>query len=703
MESDTQKKICVCIMGMHRSGTSALAGSIARMGFDCGYSLLPKGEENQKGFYENAEILKINEELLNRAGYSWPDINSRRIESTLVEDFRKRIEDLIDDEFTSPNRIMIKDPRFSFTFPVWEIVLNEMGYDITVIVAIRNPSEIAGSLYRRNIIPHDQSYLLFCRYVLNALLVSNQCVTRVIDFNDLLKQKSDLLFESLDHLVYDELRTESVINRISRFLSSDLRHESSLGFLEEGSYESLAYNLHRAILDQVSKKSDDNKDIVNKFYPILDNLCQEYIEETNSSVRIEEAMLPLEQRIEELEEIIQEQEKNHLRTLNEESDIRERLLNNHEIQIEKARESIEKSERELCLWKDMSPFVSVIIICWNNSEFLRTCYDSILIQDYSNLEIILVDNDSIDNSVELTEELYPDVRILELEHNLGFAEGNNRAIELVLSEKKSDFIFILNPDTSMEPNCISELVLAAKKFYTFGSFSPKLLMMECPEYLNSAGGDCLFKCGDNLARSFFQLDNNDPNDSVNEIRDIFGPSGAATFIRTDLLRMIDGFEKELFTYYEDVELNFKVILAGWRSLYVPSSRVHHYQGGTLDDFSERKLYLLNRNKFVVLLRTLPYILWKRYFTEIFKSYLALMKHMMHINQTKIGIKLSLALILKLPYHLIKRRQLYNKLSPSIESKKYIGRLIEDHENAMTPQVRAQSFGAYNDYMAKRVG
>lgn len=369
--------------------------------------------------------------------------------------------------------------------------------------------------------------------------------------------------------------------------------------------------------------------------------------------------------------------------------------------INNLNQQIKQSQVDLAKKEDLIPQVSILVICWNNKKFLEKCFDSIADQSYPNIETILIDNASEDDSISFTKDHYPWIRILELSKNFGFAEGNNFGMRLVLNERKSSYVFILNPDTELYPNCIEHLIERANEYYTFGSFSPKVKMMENPSLLNSAGGDCVFKCGDNLARAFY-FENNNEDETISSVRDIFGMSGAGSFMRCDMLRQIGLYDASLFTYYEDVDLNYRIQLSGWKSLYVPEAEMLHYQGGTLNDFSPWKTYLLNRNKYYVLLKNLPSNLIWKYKVDILGSYLGLYKHLKQKKQLKIFINLTTYLVAHLIPILIKRRIIYKKFRPNKNISKYLDNLIIEHEEFMNPAVRAKSFEKYLEDLKARV-
>ena len=353
-------------------------------------------------------------------------------------------------------------------------------------------------------------------------------------------------------------------------------------------------------------------------------------------------------------------------------------------------------QNQLIMQNRYSPLVSIIIICWNNKKFLRDCIASIYSQSYSNYEIILTDNASSDDSVEFTQKNYPTVRIIKNRINLGFAEGNNVAMRLVLNEKRSKYILILNPDTTIEPDFIEKLVNAAERNKTIGAFAPKMLVMNKKNKISSAGGDCIFRWGDNLSRMFYFENNKNHKEQP-----VFGPSGAGAFYRVEMLEQIGLYDRFLFTYYEDVDLNFRIQKSGWGALYVPNAIMYHYQSGSLNDFNPYKTYLLNRNKYLVILKNYPLYLMRIYWKELIRSFAAFARYCFKNELKIVWIKIILFVFFSLPIILVKRNEL-RKIT-LINDKYIIKRFIEDHEQLMSPEQCQKSFNEYIQDLKEREG
>lgn len=163
---------CIVILGMHRSGTSALTGVLSLLGIHAGDTLLPAVEEvNPKGFWEHAEIVSIHEQLLNALNSSWEDENALPDQwwlSPSVDDFRSRIVSALRRDFGNLPVWLIKDPRMCRLLPLWQQVLHELGCQPLYVLAVRNPAEVAHSLRKRDNLTEESSCLLWLTHMLEA-------------------------------------------------------------------------------------------------------------------------------------------------------------------------------------------------------------------------------------------------------------------------------------------------------------------------------------------------------------------------------------------------------------------------------------------------------------------------------------------------------------------------------------------------------
>ena len=215
---------------------------------------------------------------------------------------------------------------------------------------------------------------------------------------------------------------------------------------------------------------------------------------------------------------------------------------------------------------------TVIIVNWNGEVFLERCLAALMNQTVKSHEIIFVDNASSDRSIEIVDR-FPSVRVLEQEQNTGFARGNNLAIAAASSE--TEWIVLLNPDAFPEPRWLEELLAAAHCNPGFDAFGSKLVVAADPGVLDGAG-DVYHVSG-----LVWRMGHGAPvASSVEQAREVFSPCAAAAMYRRNALREVGGFDEDYFCYVEDVDLGFRLRLAGYRCLYVPLSVAHHVGSGT---------------------------------------------------------------------------------------------------------------------------
>ncbi|TAN64841.1 MAG: glycosyltransferase family 2 protein [Methylobacter sp.] len=248
------------------------------------------------------------------------------------------------------------------------------------------------------------------------------------------------------------------------------------------------------------------------------------------------------------------------------------------------------------------PNVSVIIVNWNGAEFLNQCLSALMAQTLKPYEIILLDNDSSDGSVDIVQR-FSFVRLIALAQNTGFARGNNLAIEEASDE--SEWIALINPDAFAEPHWLEELIAAAQRNPAFDFFASKLLNAGDTSLLDGEG-DAYHLSGRvwRLGRGASVMRQADSN------REVFSPCAAAALYRRSALCKIGGFDEDYFCYVEDVDLGFRLRLAGYRCLYVPQSVAHHVGSGTTGGrHSHFSVYHGHRNLVWTFIKNMPGILF----------------------------------------------------------------------------------------------
>ena len=254
------------------------------------------------------------------------------------------------------------------------------------------------------------------------------------------------------------------------------------------------------------------------------------------------------------------------------------------------------------LRQNIWPKVTIVIVTWNGERFLDQCLSALLAQTVKPHEIILVDNASADRSLEIARR-FPSVRLMALERNTGFAQGNNLAIEA--ASKDSEWIGFINPDAFAESRWLETLLVAAKANSKFDVFGSQLVNAAEPLILDGVGDAY------HLSGRVWRKSRGTPISATTESKcEIFSPCAAAALYRRSALLELGGFDEDYFCYVEDVDLGFRLRLAGYRCLYVPQSVAHHVGSGTTGgQHSDFSVYHGHRNLVWTFVKDMPGILF----------------------------------------------------------------------------------------------
>jgi hypothetical protein len=183
------RRLAVVVLGMHRSGTSAIAGTAVRLGLTAPATMLPPSVDNPSGFYESVKVTNLNQWLLRQAGCGWYDCLQFDI-NHLSDPTRAAAADMVRavlrEEFADAPAIVLKDPRLCLTLPVWVPVLRAAGMDLAVLLAIRHPAEALRSLSVRDHVPETEAAAVWLHYTLEAERASRSLPRAVVEYDDLL-------------------------------------------------------------------------------------------------------------------------------------------------------------------------------------------------------------------------------------------------------------------------------------------------------------------------------------------------------------------------------------------------------------------------------------------------------------------------------------------------------------------------------------
>jgi GT2 family glycosyltransferase len=258
----------------------------------------------------------------------------------------------------------------------------------------------------------------------------------------------------------------------------------------------------------------------------------------------------------------------------------------------------------------VTPKVSIVIINFNGRNYLEQFLPSLVGGGYPNQELVVADNASTDDSVSFLQEFYPQVRIVLLDRNYGFAGGYNRALKQV----KADYYVLLNSDVEVTPGWVGPVIELMESDKTIGACQPKLRSYREKDHFEYAGaaGGWMDSLGYPFARGrIFDYCEKDEG-QYDRAERIFWASGAAMFVRPELYHSLEGLDEYFFAHMEEIDFCWRLQLAGYSIYACPQSVVYHMGGGTLPKGNERKVFLNFRNNLIMLAKNLPkrQSLWK---------------------------------------------------------------------------------------------
>jgi GT2 family glycosyltransferase len=248
--------------------------------------------------------------------------------------------------------------------------------------------------------------------------------------------------------------------------------------------------------------------------------------------------------------------------------------------------------------------VAVVILNWNGIDFLQKFLPSVIIHTDTELaEIIVADNGSTDLSVNWLTRNYPQVRIIKLERNYGFAEGYN----LALREIKSSYFLLLNSDVEVTPKWLEPLVSILDTDPSVAACMPKIKSFNNRSFFEYAGaaGGFIDRYGYPFCRGRILYHIEEDHGQYNNSMDIFWASGACMLVRKELYFSSGGLDPFFFAHMEEIDLCWRMKNMGYRIRFCHESEVFHLGGGTLPKSNHRKTYLNFRNNLILLIKNLP--------------------------------------------------------------------------------------------------
>lgn len=294
--------------------------------------------------------------------------------------------------------------------------------------------------------------------------------------------------------------------------------------------------------------------------------------------------------------------------------------------------------------------VAVIIPNWNGKKLLEICLTSLEKQTYHDFETIVVDNGSSDDSVNFIQKKYPQVKVVQLDKNYGFAKAINMGVKAV----KTDYVAFLNNDTEVDIHWLTELMKSAEKHPDVVSFCSRLLNFDDRKQIDGVGIQ-INEVGQARSIGWLEKDHGQYDGEMF----IFGATGGAALFKREIFLKVGMFDEHYFMYSEEVDWAFRAQFLGYKCLYSPKAIIYHKHKATSGKRQDMLEYWQFKNMFMTIIKNFPTSL-------LFKNGRLLKIVLVFLNtifyQVRSGffwqpIAVTLSLLYNLPYLLSQRAKI----------------------------------------------
>lgn len=242
--------------------------------------------------------------------------------------------------------------------------------------------------------------------------------------------------------------------------------------------------------------------------------------------------------------------------------------------------------------------ISIVIPNYNGKKFLAPCLDSLRLQSFTDFEILIVDNGSVDDSLSFLKEQYEEVRCISLNQNYGFSKAVNEGIKAA----SASFVILLNNDTTVERDFVRELYTAIQKSEQIFSCSAKMVTMADPAKIDDAG-DFYTALGWAFAKGKGKNQN-----EFQKPYPIFASCAGAAIYRKERIETLGYFDEKQFAYLEDIDIGYRARIHGYQNMFVPTAVCHHVGSGASGSrYNEFKVKLSSRNSVYIIYKNMPVI------------------------------------------------------------------------------------------------
>jgi GT2 family glycosyltransferase len=244
------------------------------------------------------------------------------------------------------------------------------------------------------------------------------------------------------------------------------------------------------------------------------------------------------------------------------------------------------------------PLVSAIVVNWNGERYLADCLQSLTMQSWPDKEIIVVDNGSVDHSLDILAEWERahGIRVIRLPGNTGFTKANNIAFR----HARGEWFALLNNDAVAEPDWMEALVSRGDASRRIGMLGGKILFSHARTTFDKAG-HLIYWDGLNRGRGTGRKDVG----QYDREEEILWPDGCASLYHRGVIEETGGFDEDFFAYGDDADLGMRARLLGWKGWYVPDAVVYHMHSATAGAYSPLKVMLVERNRMLLAAKNFP--------------------------------------------------------------------------------------------------
>ncbi len=251
--------------------------------------------------------------------------------------------------------------------------------------------------------------------------------------------------------------------------------------------------------------------------------------------------------------------------------------------------------------------ISIVIPNINGIEHLKSCMPSIAAQTYIKYNVIVIDNGSTDDSLKYLKDNYPECEIIKNSYNTGFAKAVNEGIKTAIEKFNSEYILLLNNDIELKPDFLETAI------DTFNATDTDIIAVKMMNFFNR---DIIDDTGNFLTRkggTAYPRGNGQKDEGqFDKPEYIFGACAGAAFYKAGVFKSAGLFDEKFFAYLEDIDLSFRLQLAGFKSYYQPRAVCYHKRGGSTVSSMKFQAYMNERNIIWVRIKNYPFIMYLQY-------------------------------------------------------------------------------------------